>query len=235
LAELYEKLERYEQAVQMREEALSIFRATNAYTVTRWTYHSTLNPIHSLAKLYNKLERYKEAEQLWKEMLAIHEATGGYINISTQHAIRSLSILYQKFERYEEAEQLWRKTLASHRMTKHQSWEYSIDDRLGYFTVEALDSLSKLCEKLGRHEESERLKVQDVELMYATPIQAGSVSEHEDNNPSESGEAPASDPGGDPTYSPPSPMPSASLLPRFQSPFTMRAAFGNKLNSWSMF
>jgi hypothetical protein len=114
---------------------------------------------------------------------------------------------------------------------------------LDRFTEEAFDSLSQLCEKLGRHEEAERLKreLQDLRLVGADSqsTETCSIPEKDEDDtsqpeaPSHSEDAVAPDPGGDPTYYPPSRI--LSPITRLQRPFIMRPAFCVSPNSWSMF
>jgi hypothetical protein len=185
-----------------------------------------------LAEFYENQERYKEAEQLWKEELAGHRATEVDTGFETLNAICSLAELYEELERYEEAELLRKELLAGRRATEGDT---------GFETLNAICSLAELYEKLERYAEAEQLR-RELPADWCSSVgdtpsnQAKDNVKQEDYNPGsvEAGSIP--DPGGDPTYNPRSldtSRPSLAIRP--QSPFSMRSAFGNTPNSWSMF
>ena len=137
-----------------------------------------------------------------------------------------------KLKRYKEAEEVWQEELAGRQ---------AIQGNTHAGTLIVVSSLAGLYEKLGRYKEVEQLQrefqvqpdtsLSDVPMAEKSTI---SISYDDDDNSSEL-EA-ISDPGGDPTYRPSSPtVPQSLFSMRPQSPLNIRAAFGNKPNSWSMF
>jgi len=142
-----------------------------------------------------------------------------------------LAKLYEKQGRYEEVRHLWQERLA----------HLQANDGTGYLTIYKIRSLAQLYDKLEQHEEAERMWRQiPPELRREWRVQpsaeANIIVEHKDDDPSSVDADSIPDPGGDPTYNAPSfDMPINPLSLRPQSPFTIRAAFRNKPNSWSMF
>jgi hypothetical protein len=109
-------------------------------------------------------------------------------------------------------------------------------------TLSIVSSLAGLYEKLGRYEEAGKLRrefqVQPDTSLSDMPMAGRSTisTPHDDDDDNSSEPEAIPDPGGDPTYHPSSPtVPRSPFSMRPQSPFNIRAAFGNKPNSWSMF
>ena len=185
-----------------------------------------------IALLYFELKQYGEAEELWREALASRQATEGDIDISALNMMGRLARSCFKLKRYKEAEDVWLEELAGRQ---------AIQGNTHTDTLIVVSSLAGLYEQLGRYKEVEQLQREfqvqpdtswsDMPMAEKSTI---SISYDDDDNSSEL-EA-ISDPGGDPAYRPSSlTVPRSSFSMRPQSPFDVRATFGNRPNSWSMF
>ena len=196
------------------------------------THINTRNAMRWVALLYFELKQYEEAEELWREALASRQATQDDIDISTLNATGRLAQSCFKIERYKEAEEVWLEELACRQ---------AIQGNAHIDTLSVVSSLAGLYGKLGKNKEVEQLQ-REFQVQLDTsrsdlPMAGKSTisTPHDDDENSSESEA-ISDPGGDPTYRPSSPtVPRNLFYMRPQSPLNVRAAFGNRPNSWSMF
>ena len=103
----YYALGRYEEAVRLHEENLSI-RGRELGP----EHPDTLTSRNNLAGGYFALRRYEEAVGLWKETLSIRERVLGSDHPVTLGIFSNLASGYRALGRYQEATRLWEETLS---------------------------------------------------------------------------------------------------------------------------
>jgi serine/threonine protein kinase/tetratricopeptide (TPR) repeat protein len=153
LANCYEFLGRYADALKLREETLALYKPKFGRDDP-----STLNVMHNLASSYSHFGRFADAAKLGEETVARMKFILGPEHVTTLKAMSTLSNSYRNLGRHAEALKLGEETLALRKAT------LGPDHR---DTLISMFALARIYAALGRHAEALKLFQETLELQKA--------------------------------------------------------------------
>ena len=143
LAAVYNRLDKYEQAVLLLQRALAIQEQ-----VLGAEHPDVATSLNSLAAVYNNQGNYKQAEPLLWRALTIRERVLGADHPHTALTLSNLGFNQRKQDKYEEAEPLYKRALA----IRERALEADHPE-----LAHSLSNLALLYKEQGRYEEAEPL------------------------------------------------------------------------------
>jgi tetratricopeptide (TPR) repeat protein len=149
IGQYYQAVGRYEMALKMQEDALTIRRA-----LLGEEHPSTLDSMYNLASVLDDQGKYKEAETMHREELELCQKILGKEHPSTLMSTNNLAIVLKNQGKYKEAEIMHRRALELRQTIlgkEHPS------------TLESMNNLAIVLENQGEYEEAEIMHREELE------------------------------------------------------------------------